>query len=461
MNDNNVAIIGAGPAGLTTARALKLLNIPFTVYEKHSDVGGIWDITNPGTPMYKSAHFISSKTLSGHAGFPMPAHFPDYPSRVQIHEYIQNFAKEYELYDEIRFNSRISQVHFQDNLWHITTEQGETEAYRWLVCASGSLWDPNRPHLQGEEDFHGEIMHGVHYKDSDYLKGKRVLVVGAGNSGVDIACDAAFAAEKAYISTRRGYHFVPKHIFGMPVDVFGHKTGGGPMWLSQWIFTKLLRFVNGDLTQWGLQAPDHKVLSTHPIVNSQLLHYLQHGDVIAKNDIDYLKNDTVFFKDGSSEEIDLIIMATGYKFTIPYLDKHFFEWKGNRPQLYLKIFNGEYPTLFANGYFESNGGGYSLMDETGYVIAKVIESQLHETPQATAIIKTFNEPSPDLTGSIQLVDSDRHTGYANKDTYLHELEKFRKKWGWGSLENLLQASTYVQRKQKNGQKNGQKELTYV
>jgi hypothetical protein len=438
MEANKVAIIGAGPAGLTAARALKMLNIPFQVYEKHSDVGGIWDITNQGTPMYKSAHFISSKTMSGHIGFPMPSQYPDYPSRTQIHAYIQDFAKAYHLYEDIRFESRIEKVDYVQNLWQIETSDGKKETYRWLICASGSLWDPNRPKLKGEESFKGEIMHAKYYKDSEYLKGKKVLVVGAGNSGVDIACDAAFVAQKSFISTRRGYHFIPKHIFGMPIDVFGHKTGSGPMWLSQWFFTKLLRLITGDVTKWGLQKPEEKVLSSHPIINSQLLHYLQHGDVIAKNDIDYLAEDKVYFKGGSSEEIDLIILATGYHFTIPYLDKSFFEWKNNRPQLYLKIFNPKFPTLFANGYLETNGGIYSMMDEMSYLIAKVIESQLKDPVLANKITKTFGEPSPILTGDIKLVDSDRHTGYVNKDTYLKELKKFRKKWDWEQITTMIE-----------------------
>jgi len=437
MDTNQVAIIGAGPAGLTVARALKVLNIPFRVYEKHSEVGGIWDINNPGTPMYQSAHFISSKTMSGHVGFPMPDSFPDYPSRAQIHEYIQDFARESGLYEHIQFNAKIKQVTFKNDLWQIQPEGEAPISYRWLVCASGSLWDPNRPHLQGEEQFEGEIIHAVKYKESDYLRGKRVLVVGAGNSGVDIACDAAFMAQQAFISMRRGYHFVPKYLFGMPTDVFARKTGGGPMWLSQWVFGKILRLITGNLTRLGLQKPDHPVMSSHPIMNSQLLHYLQHGDIIAKRDIDHLTKNQVVFKDGSAEKVDLIILATGYKYTIPYLDKSFFEWKGNRPQLYLKMFNPKYPTLFGSGYLETNGGIYGMLDQMAYLIAKNIETQWHAPEQAKEIIDHIRQPAADLGGSIKFVASDRHTGYVNKDTYLKALKRFRKKWRWPSLEEVL------------------------
>lgn len=434
---NKVAIIGAGPAGLSMARVLKGLNIPFQVYEKHSNVGGIWDITNQGTPLYESAHFISSKTTSGHMAFPMPAHFPDYPSGTQIFEYIQSFAREYGLYEHVKFNAKVKQINFEDDLWHIEEETGDQASYRWLVCSSGSLWDPNRPKLKGEENFSGEILHAVKYKSSDFFRGKRVLVVGAGNSGVDIACDAAFAAKQAFISMRRGYYFVPKHIFGMPVDVFAKKTGGGSIWLTQWSMGLLLKLLTGDLTRLGLQKPDHPVLSSHPILNSQILHYLQHGDLIAKKDIDYLEENKVYFKDGSFEEIDLIVLATGYKYSIPYLDKSFFEWENNRPKLYLKVFNAQYPTLFANSFIETNSSAYTLFDKMSYVIGKTIESQLKEDKNATEIINTIQQTAPDLSGGIQFVKSDRHTDYVDKDTYIKELKKFGKKWGWEKVEDFL------------------------
>ncbi|MEM9777876.1 MAG: NAD(P)/FAD-dependent oxidoreductase, partial [Chloroflexota bacterium] len=211
MANHQVAIIGAGPAGLATGRVLKLLGIPFTIFEKHSDVGGIWDRTNEGSPMYRSAHFISSKTMSGHVDFPMPDHYPDYPSNTQILSYIHSFASEYGLYDHIRFNSHIESIELNEDGWVVYPKGEVGKSYRWLVCASGTNWFPNRPELPGESTFTGQIIHSVNYDDPETLRDKRVLVVGAGNSGVDIACDAAFASKSAHISLRRGYHFVPKH----------------------------------------------------------------------------------------------------------------------------------------------------------------------------------------------------------------------------------------------------------
>ncbi|MEM8859587.1 MAG: NAD(P)/FAD-dependent oxidoreductase, partial [Chloroflexota bacterium] len=353
MKKNQVAIIGAGPSGLATGRILKILGIPFRIFEKHSDVGGIWDRTNEGSPMYRSAHFISSKTMSGHIGFPMPNHYPDYPSNGEILEYIRSFAAEYDLYSHIQFNTLINSIEKDGDGWVVQPQGEDAQRFRWLVCASGTNWFPNRPTLHGEDDFTGEIIHSVDYDDSEKLRDKRVLVVGAGNSGVDIACDAAFAAASAHLSLRRGYHFVPKHLFGLPADVFAKKTGGGPIWLEQAIFSLMLRVLNGDLTKLGLQKPDHKVLSSHPILNTQVLHYLQHGDLKAHQDINYLDGNTVYFVDGSSIEADLIILATGYNWHLPYMPDEVFEWHNDRPSLYLNIFSPKQSSLFVNGFIET------------------------------------------------------------------------------------------------------------
>lgn len=431
------AIIGAGPAGLAVARALSKLGMDFDVFEKHNDVGGIWNAENPGSPMYNSAHFISSKTMSGHEGFPMPDDYPDYPSNKQILTYIRSFATQYGIRPDIHFSSTVGQVSEIPGGWQIDVEKsGATESltYRWVVCANGTNWFPNRPEIKGEDQFDGEIMHSVGYRSSGSLKDKKVLVIGAGNSGIDIACDAAFAADEAYISMRRGYHFLPKHMFGDPVDVFGSKSSWLPMWIQQRTFGLLLRLINGDLTRLGLQKPDHKVLSSHPIVNGQLLHYLQHGDISAKPAVSHLEGKHVIFSDGSQAEVDLIIQATGYDWSIPYLDDSVFGWKNNRPETFLKIFNPKHPGMFINGFVETNGGAYKLFDEMALLIAHTVKAQSEDSPVANKVQQYINGPAPDLSGNVQYVESARHTGYTNSDAYRNAMKRMRKTMGWPSAE---------------------------
>ncbi|WP_330252818.1 NAD(P)/FAD-dependent oxidoreductase [Nocardia sp. NBC_00565] len=275
VTGGRVCIVGAGPAGLSAARALKRLGIPYDQYERHSDVGGIWDLDNPGTPMYKSAHFISSRGTSGFFDFPMPDTYADYPSNRDILRYTRGFAAAYGLRDAIRFNCAVQHVEQVGDIWSVTLPDGTVKQYRAVICATGVTWAPRSPEHPGT--FKGEIRHSSTYRDPEEFRGKRVLVVGLGNSGADIACDAAANADTAFVSVRRGYHVIPKHIFGIPSDEFGNRGPDLPVKLERPLMQTLLRMIQGDLTKYGLPKPDHKLFESHPLLNSQLLHYLQHG----------------------------------------------------------------------------------------------------------------------------------------------------------------------------------------
>jgi len=431
--NNRVCIVGAGPGGLSLARAFKLQNIEFDIFERHSDVGGIWDPKNPGSPMYASAHFISSKTHSYFSDFPMPDDYPDYPSNRQILEYMRSFADTFGLYDHITFNTEVLKTDFADGLWNVDLSKGETRQYRWLICVTGTTWHPKLPNW-ADQDFDGEVRHAQTFSHMDEFKGKRVLVVGAGNSGCDIACDAATTADAAFISVRRGYHFVPKHIMGKPADVFADEGPNLPLWLSQKIFGGLLRVINGDLRRFGLPKPDHKIFESHPIMNTQLLHYLGHGDIKAKGDVERLSGKHVVFKDGSQEAVALVLCATGYDWKVPYVDPSHFSWKGSRPDNYLHMFSQANPQLFSLGFTETNGGIYKLFDEMADMIGRAITVQ-RDDPQGweklTARMKTH---APKLTGGVSYVESDRHATYANLDAIKRELKSLRKHMNWPMIE---------------------------
>lgn len=454
MNDKNkvhdcgdaVCIIGAGPGGLCMARALKRQGLSYEQFERHSGVGGVWDINNPGTPMYESAHFISSRDLSGFLDYPMPKHFPDYPSNRQILEYVNSFAHAFDLYANIRFNTSVDKVLKRDDgRWLVTLGGGEQRLYRAVVCATGCNWDPNLPQIEGQ--FNGEILHSVTYKKAEEFKGKKVMIIGAGNSGADIACDAATHAQKAFISLRRGYHMIPKHLFGLPVDEVSEKGPQLPIWLTRIAFQLILRVINGDVRRFGLPKPDHKLFESHPLLNAQLLHYLQHGDIQVKPDVSHYDGDHVVFKDGSREQLDLVLYATGYKWSCKYA-ADYFEWKGGRPQLYLSIFSRQHRNLFGIGYLETNSSAYKLFDNQAHAIACYLRDQLHRPERARQFDQLIAHDNPDLSGGINFVKSQRHEVYLEVHAFKKHLRKVRQQMGWGDLEEgyyglLRQHSGYV------------------
>ena len=437
-------IVGAGPCGLLAARAFKLAGIPYDHFERHTDVGGIWDMANPGTSMYDSAHFISSKYTSGFFGFPMPENYPDYPTRQQIFDYIVAFADRFGLRGAIRFGVGVDQAiplgEDASEGWDVTLSNGEKHRYRGVVCAVGVTWHPNIPSYPGQDSFMGEVRHTVSFTNADEFRGKRVLVVGGGNSGVDIACEAARSATTARISLRRGYRFVPKHMFGVPTDVF--VAAGAP---PKGVVipedpTELLDAVVGDLTRYGLPAPDHKAFESHPIMNSQILHHLAHGDLQARPGIEAFTSSGVRFVDGREEDFDLVLLATGYEYRVPFLDEALLDWKDGHPQLYLNVFHRTLIGLSMVGFVEFASAGYQRFDEMAQMIA--MDAWIEATGNAVdSWRKMKRDHNPNLRGTTTYVDSPRHANYVDVPTYRRVLSEVKQQWQWPAPSNALYAAS--------------------
>ena len=429
---HRVCIVGAGPAGLSVARALSRLRIPYDQYERHTDVGGIWDLENPGSPMYESAHFISSRKLSGFFDHPMPDSYPDYPSHRQILDYTREFAATYGLREQIRFGTTVTDSEHADDRWTVGLDDGSRHTYRSLICATGTTWSPRMPTIPGQ--FTGEVRHSVTYRDPMEFRGRRVLVVGLGNSGADIVCDAALIADASFVSVRRGYHVIPKHILGIPADEFSESGPALPLRVERPIFTALLRVLQGDLARLGLPKPDHKLLESHPLLNSQLVHHLQHGDVTVTADVAAFEGDRVRFTDGSTEQVDLVLFATGYDWTVPYVPEEYFCWHEGRPELYLTAFSREHRNLFGLSFLEVNSSAYTLFDQVSNLVAQYLHAQVHDPGRSAAFDRMIAKEHPDLSGGIRFIDSARHRSYVDGRAFRTELGRVADRIGWQPLK---------------------------
>lgn len=424
-------VVGAGPSGLATARAFRLLDMPVEVVERHDDVGGIWDQSNPGSPVYDSAHFISSRTMSGFQGFPMPDDYPDYPSHRQVLAYVRSFAEAYGLYDHVRLSTSVDGATWQDGAWQVSLSDGSQRTYAGIVCANGTEWEPSMPDLPG--DFDGQVLHSRDYRSPVAFAGQRVLVVGAGNSAVDIVGDAVRVADTTLMSVRRGYHVIPKHLFGVPADVIAHSGPQLPMRFNQWLFPKLMRVLQGDPTRHGWPAPDHRIFETHPLVSSQLVSLLAHGDVQVRPGIDHADGDSIVFTDGSREQVDVVVMATGYRSPIPYLPADTFDWRGDRPQGHLHVFSRQHDHAFAVGFAEIDGAGYPIYDLMGQVVAQAAHTQATDPAGAARLRERIAGPTPDLSGGVRHVNSDRHVNYLDGHAYGKAIKALRRHLGWTEI----------------------------
>ena len=422
-------IVGAGPAGLAQARAFRRAGIPFELVERHSGPGGIWDIENPGSPMYGSARLISSKGRSAFLGFPMPRDYPDYPDHRRVLAYLTDFARAEGLLEEVAFGTEVIRIESAgEDLWRATLSNGESRVYGGVVCANGMTWYPQLPEIPGT--FTGRVTHAVGYRESAAFKGQRVLVIGGGNTGCDVACDLAQAGVATDLSLRRGYHVVPRHIFGLPADVVGAGLPGVPIRLQQGFSQGLLRLLRGNPAQRGWPRPDHRIFESHPIINSQILELVGRGRLQIRPDVAGFEGAKVRFANGSEEAFDAVLLATGYKMAIPYMDPAHFEWRGSKVAGFLTAFTAKHPTLFTLGFLATNAGVFGDFDRLAHLIAQHLRDRREAPERARAFRAIAEGEPPDLLGGLRMVGSPRHAVYAHNPALRAYLKKLRRRMGW-------------------------------
>lgn len=416
-------IVGAGASGLTVAKNFRQAGLRFDCFERQDDVGGNWRFGSPGSSVYRSAHLISSKRLTEYTDFPMPADYPHYPSHEQVLEYLRSYARRFELYDAIRFRCGVRRIEPEGGGWRVTLDDDSQRTYAGVVIANGHHWDPLRPEYPGT--FAGQMLHSHEYKTPDVLAGRRVLVVGAGNSGCDIAVEAAQHAAVTLHSMRRGYHYLPKFLFGKPVDQCGERLLKWrlPLWLRRRIVRRLVKMSLGLPADFGLPAPDHELFETHPIVNSQMLYYVGHGKIRVKPEVRELAGDRVVFADGSQEPVDLIIYATGFRLSFPFIDQQHLNWAQGRPQLFLNVFHPHHDGLFVAGLIQPDSGAWGLVDYQAQLIARFLTALESRQSQADSFRRLKQQAATDLSAGIRYVDSPRHAIEVEHFSYRRRLQR--------------------------------------
>ncbi len=357
-----VCIIGAGPSGITTLKNLKDKDLNVICYDRNVEVGGNWIYSEDEShsSVFETTHIISSKTLSQYEDFTFDdfdKSVADYPSHDELRSYFQAYAKHFGLYPYIEFNTTIKHCkRVSKNEWQITIIQNEkerTEFFTDLVVCNGHHSVPRMPEYPG--NFTGEFIHSHNYKKATPFADKKVLVIGGGNSACDVAVETSRVSKRTSISWRRGYRIIPKFFFGLPSDIVGARSAWLPIKIRSWFNDILLTIMLGKNKLYGLQEVKTKFGQTHPTINDELLYKIRHGKVHPKVDIDRLNENTVHFKDGTSEDIDVIIACTGYILKHSFFDEEFIDYSEGPVPLYLKMFHSEYHDLFFVGMFQPLG----------------------------------------------------------------------------------------------------------
>jgi cation diffusion facilitator CzcD-associated flavoprotein CzcO len=383
-------VIGAGPAGLAALKSFRQAGLAVEAVERHADIGGQWLYGAEASAVYASTHLISSKKTTAFADFPMPEDWPAYPGHAQVLQYLRDYARHFDLYPLIRFNTVLQTLTRQDDGWRATFGDGGRKDYAGVVIANGHLSDPLRPRIPGR--FDGTLMHAKDYKTPDIFDGRTVLVVGMGNTGCDIVVDAIHRARRVLWSVRGGNHFVPKFIAGKPADEGNHKPKRFilPKTLRAILHEPLLRILVGPPERFGLPRPKHRLYDRTPIVNSLVLQHLGQGDVDLRQPIREFRGDTVVFADGREDRVDLVLLATGYRITFPFLDDlSVLNWQAARdaPKLHLNIFPPQDNNLFVAGLLEGAGVGWAGRALQTDLIAAYLKARERD-PAAAAAFRT-------------------------------------------------------------------------
>ena len=288
------------------------------------------------------------------------------------------------------------------------------------------------PAIPGQ--FTGEVRHSVTYRDPMEFRGRRVLVVGLGNSGADIVCDAALIADASFVSVRRGYHVIPKHIFGIPADEFGESGPSLPLRVERPIFTALLRVLQGDLTRLRAAEAGSQALRVPSAAEQPAAAPPSARRRDGEEDVAAFEGDRVRFTDGSTEQVDLVLLATGYDWTIPYVPKDYFRWRDGRPELYLTAFSREHHNLFGLSFLEVNSSAYTLFDQVSNLVAQYLHDQVHDPGRSAAFDRMIAAEHPDLSGGIRFIDSARHRSYVDGRSFRTELDRVTDHMGWQPLQ---------------------------
>ncbi|XP_019752080.1 dimethylaniline monooxygenase [N-oxide-forming] 5-like [Hippocampus comes] len=435
-----VAVIGAGPSGLTSVKSCLDEGLKPTCFESGPDIGGLWRFKENPEPdrasIYHSVIINTSKEMMCFSDFPIPAHFPNYMHNTLIMDYFRMYADHFKLRKHIRFNTKVLRVNQRADFsrsgqWDVETENQEGKKNKHifdavLVCI-GHHCHPNLPlqDFPGLDTFQGKYFHSRDYKTPEEWRNKKVVVVGIGNSGGDIAVELSRFTKELYLSTRRGAWVLNRvGDNGVPLDLGINRVTG--------LLRDLLPFgVVCNLGESQLNRrfnhtlyslkPNHRLFSQHPTVNDELPNRILSGTVQVKPNIRRFEGSMVEFDDGSVvEDVDLVVFATGYRFSFPFLAPHVITVSDNKASLYKYVFPPELErhTLAIIGLVQPLGAIMPISEMQARWATRVFKGCIKLPPAADMLddIKYKQETMAD-----RYVSSQRHTIQVDYMNYMDEI----------------------------------------
>ncbi len=420
-----VCVVGAGPSGIAATKALHQRGLTVDCFESRSRAGGLWAVDERDVQAsYPSLECNTSKRRTQFSDFPMPRAFPPFPHNTQMARYFDAYIDSFGFRDRITFNTTVERAdRTPDGGWNVRLSSGERRRYDTLVVANGHHREPRWPDPVFPGEFSGRQMHAHDYVGPRGFEGRSVVVLGMGNSAMDIAVELSSVADNVYLASRRGAHIVPKFAFGQPIDTFN--TGLPVPWpVKRALFSLIVRGTIGRPEDVGLPKPDHRLGEAHPTISQRITQRVKTGAVTPKPNIAAFEGNRVRFSDGSTVAADAVIYCTGYNISFPFLDPTVISVVDNRVDLFHQVFVPDVSNLAFVGLVQPFGSLMPVAEAQAEWIADEIEG-VYQLPPAEVMRGQIDQAR--RVRERQFLASPRHTMEIDFYAYLRGLRTERRR----------------------------------
>ena len=428
-SDLKICLIGAGSSGLTAAKSLHEAGLAFDCFEKGSALGGNWRYGNDNglSSAYRSLHINTNRHIMSYSDYEMPAKYPMFPHHSHIISYFEDYARHFGIDQLITYQTEVTDVApAGDGTWRVRTRhrsgQESEGIYRAVIVANGHHWSPRYPEPAFPGHFDGQTLHSHDYRTPDQVANKNVVIVGIGNSAVDIACETARQySGRVTISTRSGAHILPNWIWGMPFDSLASPLVSRlPLPVQRTVLKAMLWLAHGNQEKYGVPRPRRPLLMEHPTLSQDLLNLAGRGLIQFRSNIRELQGDKILFEDGHTEPADLLIYATGYKVSFPFFSRNFLDVEAqNNLELYRRVVHPEHPGLYFLAFIQPLGAIMPLAEIQGKWLAGLLSGQCR-LPDAPTMRASIAEDKAALARRYR--QSARHTMQVDFHPYKELIE---------------------------------------
>jgi cation diffusion facilitator CzcD-associated flavoprotein CzcO len=375
--DDTVLVIGAGPAGLATSRQLTSRGIDHVVLERGGSIAQVWEDLYDGLVLHTGKH------LSSLPGMPFPASAPLFPTRRNFLDYLHRYAATFHV--PVRTGTDVTAVERTADGWLARTASGDAFKGRALVVATGIVSNPQVPAFPGSDRFRGSVIHSVSYRTPGGFAGRRVLVVGAGNSAGEISVELAHAGASVTVAVRSSTRVVPRQLLGVPIQYFAVALASLPL-AAQRSVEDLMASVSARLrgpsvlTFEGSETSRDRKCSNVPLIGFHLVDAIRTGRIRLKRSIAEFTEDGARFEDGSEEPFDDVIMATGYRAAVQMLGELISTDRCGFASRRSRVVSLDQPDLYFVGHNYDTQGGLRNIGRDATLVARHVSARPGRAP---------------------------------------------------------------------------------